>query len=503
MITAIKKNNDLYAILSLFIIFVILYFPIWNTNYLYTDEAVQLWFYGKQPGYQMFFQQGRYITEKLMQWLFGSAQSIDDVRYIRLFSFVGWMITIPIWYYILKNIFVKEGLPVLLAFFSVLFLICCPPFTISVVWASCVELFLANTSGLVSGYFAYRAIKFFNDGRRKGSVVYLCVSILFGVISLFTYQNGFGCFFLPFIIHLFSAKRNMRYLMMGVGTYILILIIYFLSFKYSLWIAGIASSDRTSLHIAPWEKLKFFIIRPMSSGFHLTYLFNEKNIFGYVIYVLLASGWAVLYWLRNKNKSIKDKLAIYVTLFLLFAFIYLPSLLVKENYASNRTLLALDMAIFILIAESVFFYFKNEKFKNIILPALAILFICNAWHNTRYLFIKPVQHEYVQLRSFLEKTYNPAIQSFYFIRPEEDFFVHQYGITRSWDEFGVPSSFFNWVPEFFTRQVIFEITGSRSAAEKIVIKHWLGEKEFNNAAEKILPGTLIIDAEEIIKGETK
>ena len=47
------------------------------------------------------------------------------------------------------------------------------------------------------------------------------------------------------------------------------------------------------------------------------------------------------------------------------------------------------------------------------------------------------------------------------LRPPEDLFVRKYGITRSWDEFGVPSNFFNWVPAYVMSQIRFEMGEER------------------------------------------
>jgi len=84
------------------------------------------------------------------------------------------------------------------------------------------------------------------------------------------------------------------------------------------------------------------------------------------------------------------------------------------------------------------------------------------------------------------------------MQPHEDFFVRKYGITRSWDEFGVPSTFFDWVPEFFTRQVVFEKTNNRKTADNLTIKHWLGKEGYTKAAPPLSPNTMLVDVEEIM-----
>jgi hypothetical protein len=492
------KRLDTLSIIGLILVFIVLYYPVWITDYVYTDEAVQLWHYGKTSSFRMFVPQGRYITDKLMLWSFGNIHQIEQLKFIRIFSFLGWLFAIPIWYHVLKAVLQSEGLPVLLAFVCTLYLVCMPPLTISVMWASCFELFIANTAGLLSGYCLYRAISTSNN-RTEVSSRLLWLSVLLGIISMFTYQNGFGCFFIPFIIHLLSARRNMRHIWIGIAVYFLVLVIYYILFRYNLKVSGVAASDRTGVHLAPWDKLKFFFTRPMRSAFHFTYLFNEKNLWGYLAYGLFFGCWILGYWIRQKGKTKKEQLTVLLVSFGLLALVYIPSLIVKENYASNRTLLAFKMAVFILVAESILFYLRKEMVQKMTIALISVLFVCNAFYNARYLFLKPVRDEYVQLRSFVEKTYSPQVRKYYFIRPREEFRVQQLGITRSWDEFGVPSSFFNWVPEFFIKQVIYEKTGDRAFADSIVVKHWLGLKEFEASGEEKLPNSVFIDVEQLLK----
>src|SRR5215218_1205906 len=115
------RRADFLLVTLLAFIFFVIYLPVWSSEYLYTDESVQLWFYGKEPGFEMFAPQGRYITEKLFNLLFGSIRQVKQVTNIRLFSFIGWFATLPVFYFQIKKILVKEGLPVSLAFITVLF----------------------------------------------------------------------------------------------------------------------------------------------------------------------------------------------------------------------------------------------------------------------------------------------------------------------------------------------------------------------------------------------
>src|SRR3990170_3996149 len=153
MIFSRERQKDAAIIFFLIGLSLAIFYPVLYAEYAYTDEIVQLWYYPKEKNFQMFLPQGRYITEKLFQWLFGSVKRISEISYIRSFSLAGWIISIPVWYYVVKQIVKKEKLPEILAFFGTLYLVCTPQFSVYVSWASCLELFIANTSGLLSGYF--------------------------------------------------------------------------------------------------------------------------------------------------------------------------------------------------------------------------------------------------------------------------------------------------------------------------------------------------------------
>ena len=133
--------------------------------------------------------------------------------------------------------------------------------------------------------------------------------------------------------------------------------------------------------------------------------------------------------------------------------------------------------------------------------ALSFLFVLNARVNFMGEFLNPVKNEYARVSAYVDKNFNSQIDTVYFIRPGEDFFEKKFNATRSWDEFGVPSTFFDWVPEFFVKQVVFEKTGNRKLAEKLTIKSWLSKKEFLDSSSQLSKHTLIIDIEEIMNSE--
>ena len=489
-------RKDYLKIFILILVAFGIFYPLFYSEYAYTDEFVQLWQYKKGTGFQMFLAQGRYVTEKLFQWLFGNANTIHDIIAIRLFSFFGWMVCIPIWYFIIRKVITKEKLPALLVFFSILYLLCSPPFSIYVQWASCLEHFIANTAGLLSGYILYSSIKYQNE---RITIPFLAAafSVVLGVISLFTYQNGFGSFFLPFIIYLATKPKNIRRVLIGVVFCFFMYGIYYFLFKYNLRASHLEAVGRTNISIDLFPKIRFFFGRALAIPFHFNYLFNEKDLMGAVVYAVMLFTW-IAFDFRISGLPLMNYLKPFALSIFLLVLIYLPSLIVKENYSSNRTLFALNMAVFFLVANTMLVAIKKYRARLAVVTVLSFLFVVNAYYNFNRQFLDPVQKEYRQVRTFIEQNYDPAVNTVYFIQPHEDFFVKKNGITRSWDEFGVPSTFFNWVPEFFVKQVIFEKTGNHQVAEKMITKQWPDKKQFQDSAFPLSQHTMLVDVEEIL-----
>ena len=491
------KKKDLLIIAGLIAVVLLLYYPLFFSEYAYTDELVQLWLYKKGNNYHMFLPLGRNITDLLFNQLFSSINTIQGITRLRLFSLFGWIGCIPVWYYIIKSVVAREALPEWLCFFSLLYLVSCPAFSVSVQWAACLELFIANTAGLASGFMLYNCFQSQRNGRLHyaNAIVF---SISLGLVSLFTYQNGFGCFFIPFVLHLTAQKKLTRLFWISIGMSLLIFAAYYFIFKLSLKINHVPSSERAGLTTDPWPKLVFFFTRPLASAFHFTFLFNERNIAGSLIYALLFAAWIIITFFKRLTIAVRDKIIFFAGLFTMLLLIYLPSLLVKENYASNRTLLALDIAVCILFFEMACSFIGNHKRKLLSVGITGALFVLNAWYNFTYQFLLPVKNEYRVLKSYTDASYHSNIKTIYFIRPPENLFRQTLHVTASWDEFGVPSSFFEWVPEFFVRQVVYEKTNNRKLGESLLIKNWLGKDAYNAAVPIFADSVLVIDAGKLL-----
>jgi len=464
----------------------IIFYPLFYTHYFYTDEVIQLTHYRKGADFHMFAVQGRYLTDVLFQFLFSAIDTIGQITRLHVFSLLGWMACIPVWYTILTRVCRKEELPSFLPFVIVLYLIACPPFCVSVSWASCMELFIANTSGLIAGYVFYS----------RRAIVW---SLLFGIISLFTYQNGFGCFLLPFLLQVIAKKQWSRTIGTAIGMYFFTYLLYYVLFRWQMQFWHMGASERTGLAPEPFSKLLFFLARPLATAFHFTWLVNERSVAGKGGYALVAGGWLLLSLYLLRPRSFSFRLRYLAGVFCLLGLIYLPSLIVKENYASNRTLLALDMAVFLLVFTTLLQWVRMERHQLVIASGLSLFLVANAWYNFRYQFLRPVKKEYELVRSYIDTQYHAGITNVAFIRPAPDLFQRQYGVNISWDEFGRPSTYPEWVPESFVRQVVFEKTGSRVAADSLVITNWPDKQAYMVSKPAPAQNTLTVDVESILQ----
>jgi hypothetical protein len=491
------KRTDTFNLLFLFAAIVIIFYPVFYTEYLYTDEASQLWYFKNGLNFHASVPQGRFLTYKIFELVFSHINTIHGVIYSRIFSLAGWILCIPVWYFIINKIIEKNNLPKIFTLLSLIYLISMPPFAISIGWASCMELFVACTSSLISGYILYNSIKY--DGNLVHvSTTAILLSIVSGIASLFTYQNGFGCFFIPFFIQFIAAKKFSKNINIGLAFSLMIYVFYFILFKYSLRTNGMEASARSTFAINPINKIVFLFTRPLATAFHFTCLFNEENIFGEIVYIILAAIWLLIYFINQKSKSVINQFSFLFGIIIFFVLIYLPSLIVQENYSSNRTLLALNFVTFLLVAETFFSLIKREKLQFIIATILSLIFIINGWYNFNNQFSKPLSKEYSLLKNFMLKNYTPHTTAIYFIQPAENTFEKKYGITRSWDEFGVPSTAKKWAPEPLIKQMIFEKTGNREMAEKLIVMTWKDEEEFQQSGKNISKEVLFIDFDKML-----
>jgi hypothetical protein len=305
-------------------------------------------------------------------------------------------------------------------------------------------------------------------------------------------------FFLFFINPVNSNKDKV--LIRGAIVHFAVYAAYFVIYKASfVFMDNIPEDPRNKLYINPFIKLAFFLCRPLERSFRFTLLTEERSFISLAFYMLSVLSLALLTFKRlGKEKRVQAVKYLAIVLFGFGIIAYLPGLLIEENYASNRTLFTLNLVVFIFCFEMALYYIKSKWVLQVGGVAIFVFFVWCARFNFYQGFVRPQVAETAALKNYFRQHYNTSIQTVHFIRPPEDIMAKKYHINYSMDEFGVPGSFFVWVPENLSKQLAYETTGNRQAAIKLWVKQWASKEEYDLAHEKVDSTVLLVDVKAII-----
>jgi hypothetical protein len=492
------QRKDIYLLSFLFLVILLIFYPVFYAEYVYTDEINELWLYRPGSDVVLIAPGGRWITELLTSRSFAAVDTIHGLTYIRICGLLLWFACLPVWYGILKRLTTKTPGYEYLPFFTCLYLITSLPFSISVQWASCSMVTIANTAGLLSGAIWYLHIR--DKKRWEIPVLPFLGAIIAGLISLSSYQSGIGCFLIPFLFHYINTLTTRKDLILikGLALYFLIFAIYFVLFKIYVSINDVGRDSRAVLSTDPFDKLQFFFSHPLKRSFWLNIIVDEENKLARAIYKILMVAWMLLAFVRFGVKQWSNAVKYIAAALLVFIISYLPSLVVKENYASNRTMVAVNLLVWIVYAEMIVYYVKKIAIRKVIAIGVSVVLLGSSWYNFNKLFLQPVRDEYSALRKYIQQHYSKNITTVYFIKPAGDAFKKKYHIQPSMDEFGVPTTFPDWVPENLMQQMVFEITGNRQTAEKLAVKQWPDMESFRQSGEVLTDSVLLVNMPALI-----
>jgi hypothetical protein len=469
------------------------------------DEAREIWGYNSIPGYYLFIEEGRLLAGIMHRWLFNSIETIHQITRLRLLSLFGWLVCLPVWYAIIKREVANVKRYDYLPFFTCLYLITSLPFIVSVQWASCLQFFIGDTASILAGAIVLDSIR---SGDKKLKMLFRAVllPLLLGVPALFLYQPSWACFLIPFLLHFINPMnfKKDRVLIGGMLVHLCVYAAYYGAYKVSFhfFFNNIVPDSRNELYISPLQKITFFLARPLERSFRFTLLTDEDSPVSKLTYAGMLLSIIVLSFVRfGKDKWWKAIKYLAVTGGI-WVVSYLPGLLVKENYASNRTLMALNMCVLIVCFEMALYFIKNKVVLQVAGLTVVLFFVLCANYNFRQAFLRPQVEETAALKNYISRHFNKDIHTIYFIRPAENFVAEKFHINQSMDEFGVASSFFPWVPDPLVRQLIYEATGNKQLAAGVVVKQWAGKEAFGRSGEKSDSSTLLVDVPAIMNTVT-
>jgi hypothetical protein len=479
------------CIILLFIVF----YPVFFADYVYTDEAHQLWHNDDNTNFIMFFETGRGLNALIMQKLFPSLKAMSELKWVRVSSLAGWMLAVIVWNVILNSWKKIFNLNEHWAFFLSICLPCSITLAIAIGWAVHVGIFLAFIFALVSGHLLF--IHFYGRKDVRISPVRIIAVVLLGLGSLFLYQPMFGAFLLPFFLcHLNDRYKKIdRVMYIGVGFYLAVCLLYFILFKFFLAAYGIGASDRSVLSAHPLDKVSFFFSQPLAQAFSFNFLYNMHGIFSQAFYPLMLAAWLFSVFTFDKEQKLAYKFAYVIRMLLLMMLMYVFVLLPREDFSSYRTMLCLNLAGTMLLTDVIIRLFKKSTIKNII-PYLACgIVVVVAWCNFNLNYIRPLNKEYQAIHTYFQQNYDSSKTTVYFVRPQDNLFKRLYSQNLYKDEFGLPSSHKDWTPEPLIRQMVLESTGDREKARQIPVINLSYEERDSAKAEA---GSLIIDVEKIL-----
>ncbi|WP_205514376.1 hypothetical protein [Longitalea arenae] len=489
------QRNDLYLLGTLWLCALFIFLPLFYSDYLFMDEVWQLWGYRSIPGFYMFIDEGRWLTEVLQRWLFNMIDTIHGVIYMRLFSLFGWLLCLPIWYLIFKREVANVSSYQYLPFFTCLYLITSLPFIVAVQWATCLQFFIADTACLLAGALVLQSIRS-GDAKLRMAFRAFIVPLLLGIPALFLYQGSWACFLLPLLLYFINPMnyKKDRVLMIGSQVYFLVNAVYYIAYKVSFrFFENIVPDPRNALHFDLFEKMKYFLARPLERSFRFTLLTHEESALSKKLYAVMLLALVILAFVRFGKAKWLQAIKYLGVIGAFFVFSYLPSLLIEERFPSNRTLMALNMCVFIVWLEMALYFIKNRRLLLVVGVAGSLFCIFCARYNFQEAFLRPQVDELAAIKTHIQQHYHKGIQSFHFIRPSDQFVAEKYKVHKSMDEFGVASSSFAWVPESLVKQLVYEQTGNRQQAAQLVVKHWASKEEYIRSGETLNSNTLLID----------
>lgn len=486
-----RKGLLFFAVL---ILFCLLYFQTFTADFAYLDEIHQLWHNQGKSNYLMFLTQGRWLTGLLFQKFFSSISGIEQLKWFRIFSLAGWVVTAWMACLLFKRWALLLHLQSQTLLLGGLCTVCSLSVCIYIGWASCMEVFAAVALGLLSGHV------FFTPLIRQKEVVQfsagvMLLSLLLGVTALFIYQTAYGIFLLPFYLQYVKQKtpKPHKTIIIGVAFYLITYVVYYFLFKYSLQLNNTVASDRTGIHLDVLGKIGFFFSGPLPQAFSLNLPFSASSIFSQVFYPLVLLVWVFCLFKNNRQNTVLQNAGKIGGIFILLFLIYLPLMVAVENFASYRTLFAFNLAVFMMMVEEVMTLVKKKPTKNGIAAALAALLLGTAFYTFNYLYVNPLQQEYKALRSYIETHYNPSIKNVYFIRAGKHLFSSTYGTKVYRDELGLPSTYRDWVPVPIIKQLVLEQTGQRLLAEQLNVVQFEDATQFEQSHTGTTPNDLVID----------
>lgn len=498
-------NNKLLQYGLPVLVLLVIFFPLFHANYVYLDDAHLLWHNGKEESLNIWLRHGRLFSGLTIGNRFASISTIDEVKLSRIYSVLGWVLAIVVYVKVATEWARLNLIDSRVVLVSAVYIACSPFVAITNGWGgTCFIFFMAYTAGLLGGHIFYTQLVKHKRLLAIPIPILLLVVVL-GVVSLFTYQIGIGMFLIPFLLHFNSRKfeKPDATLITGVISMLVIVGIYFVLYKLQVQFQHLETAERSEIELNILKKISFFVGVPTAQAFSFNFLFNLSSIFSQLFYILAIVVWAVHAFITERTKPVINKIIYLAVVFALLMLIYLPVMVTVENFSSYRTMMALNTAVSLMLINMIVQWIKPVKWKQGFAIAAMLIFVAVGYFNFRYNFLHPIVKEYQLVRADVEKQYTAGVNKVYFLRPPENFYTEQYNVHYYRDEFGVPLTHKDWVPEPLVKQIIYEMTHNKNIADKVQVVMFGSDdaENFNKQVALKEPNTFAIDIQQLFKNK--
>lgn len=498
-------NNKLLQYALPVLVLLVIFFPLFQANYVYLDDAHLLWYNGKEESLNIWFINGRLLSGLTIGNRFVSIHTVDAVKLSRIISVLGWLLAICVYVKVATEWARLKLIDNRVVLISAVYIACSPFVAITCGWGgTCFAFFFAFITGLLGGHILYTQL--IKHKRFLAIPIYIhLLVLLLGVTSLFTYQIGIGMFLIPFFLHYNSRKfeKPDSILITGVISMLVTVAVYFALFKLQIKLQHLEGGNRGELELNIFKKISFFVGVPTAQAFSFNLLFNLKSIFSQLFYILAIVVWAVHAFVTERNKPVVSKIIYLAVMFALLMLIYLPVMVTVENFSSYRTMIALNTAATLMLLNMIVQWIKPELWKQAFAIGAMLIFVGVGLYNFRYNFLNPIVKEYQLVRANVEKQYTPGINKVYFLLPPEKLYTEQFNVHYYRDEFGVPLTHKDWVPVPLVKQIIYEKTHDKTIANKVEVVMFGPDdaENFNKQVALKEPNAFAVDVQQLFKNK--
>lgn len=467
-------------IMSLLAVFYIVYGPAIKNRYLFLEDYDWLWTSTYLKDSALKTALGSFTWEgRTLQGIFVGPtfdyinyhKSIDATIPIRFVGLIG----ITLLAYIIFTIFRVNRFKDSHAFLLSISICTLPPYLAYISYLICIAYIYAAAFSAIAALLMCNIYWRASLGERPWPIMHVLTAITCIIIALLIFQPAAMLYWplalIPIVMHdnQPSKKRWLQliaaYFIIGLSS----IALYWGLTKSILFFTGVTLSWRAELiqlSDIP-HKIQWFIRNPLRNALNLWDVFPSNKL-GFTVLLIITAG--IFY---NPARAIKEKknssfmnsllkLSLIMSALLLS---YLPNLLIKDSWASYRTMVSLTTAVCILfgyaiinIVNAVFYNYSQQIKKIIIAMILSIVTAYGCYLSytnlNKYIVMPQIKEvEYVKDAINSYGVSNLMRNKNIYIRLVSDKALHAKGFLY---EFGQISSQYCWATMSFSKKVLYD-----------------------------------------------